>query len=212
MREVDFLPDWYPRVRWQQVLLKIEVSIVVTLVLVVSAYLVWMRQRVTTAESAFRVVSSEQAETRRQVKELDQTMQLQAELLSKQRLVAELGMPIELTRVISEIGECMPSEMTLNEFECTTDQRPMGIEEKALRGIRDEPGAGPRVAMTRTLQVAMRGVAPTESQVARFYGDLAERRFFDGVRLNSEETKSNDHVMRNFETSFTVPLDYMMTK
>ena len=61
------------------------------LMLLAVGYLGQTRLRVASAEAAFDRVALEQVQTRREVKELDETMHLQRELLSKQRLVAQLG-------------------------------------------------------------------------------------------------------------------------
>lgn len=208
MREVDFLPSWYPAVRRQRAAFRVQVWTSAVILIAAIAFVVAQRRTLFAAEVEQRDAAGQLAETRSKVRELDEQVRLQAELLNKQNLVAQLGLPVELTRVITEVGDCMPSEMSLDEMNFGTVE----TERTVLEQQRGRAGAGAHEASikSRRLRVQIAGVAPTDSQVYSFFGRLADRRFFENVRLDrTSERRTSEHVMREFAVSFEVPLDYV---
>jgi hypothetical protein len=209
MREIEFLPDWYPRVRRQRAWFRVQAWATVVLLVGVTLYVAVQRRSLFIAESTQRSAAAEVADTRSKVRELDEQVRLQRELLGKQTLVAQLGLPVELTRIIAEVGDCMPSEMSLEEIDINTSETERSVADQQ----RGRGTTGPREATkSRKLRVTVTGVAPTDSQVYSFFGRLADRRFLDNVRLErTGERRTREHVMRDFVVSFEVSLDYAAT-
>lgn len=204
MREVNFLPTWYPKVVRQKKLLTVQAwatAVVVTVGLVT----LFSAHRAGAAANEELLRSKERAQQMiKQVHQLDEMLDLQKQLVGKQAIVNELGVPVELSRVIAEIGVCTTKEVTFTEFAASTIERaPASIAERAAQ-IAGAKSSAP----TRQLSLRLRGIAPTEAEVTNFYSKLIQRPFFSTVRLvNSNEKVEADHKMREFEVTFSINLD-----
>lgn len=212
MCEVEFLPSWYPAALRRRALLRAQTWATVAIAVAVGLFLLLQRRALYAVEIDRRSAAAELADTRSKVQELDEQVRLQAELLDKQNLVAQLGMPVELSRVLAEVGDCMPADVTLEEMNVATAETDRTVVEQQ-RGRSGKPlrdAANDSIAKSRRLRVQIAGVAPSDSQVYGFFGQLADRRFFDNVRLDrTSERRTDSHVMREFAVSFEVPLDYV---
>lgn len=204
MREVNFLPAWYPAVVRQKKLLTAQAW--GTAIVVVSGLAVlFYAHRAGAAANAELMVSKDRAQQMiKQVHQLDEMLDLQKQLQAKQAIVNELGLPVELSRVVAETGACAPREITFTEMVANTMERaPLTAAERTAiaSGIRT-------LAPSRQLSIRLRGIAPTESEVTTFYSRLIQRPCFSQVRLvNSNEKVDAEHKMREFEINFAINLD-----
>jgi hypothetical protein len=204
MREVNFLPAWYPNVVRQKRLLTAQ-AWATAIVVGGGLAALFAAHRAGAAANNELLQSKVQAQQMiKQVHQLDEMLDLQKQLVAKQGIVNELGLPVELSRVVAEMGACAPREVTFTEIVANTVERaPATISERAAAL------AGQRTATpSRQLQLRLRGIAPTESEVTTFYSHLIQRPCFSQVRLvNSNEKVDVDHKMREFEVTLTINLD-----
>jgi hypothetical protein len=206
VREIDFLPAWYPQLRRQRSLFRAQVWLSFAILCAIVITLVSMRTSVVRAQSELRTVEDHLTRTFNEVKELDETISLQKQLMAKQQLAAQLGLPVELTRVMAEVASCMPAEMSLEEVGFTTEEYRPSIAEAARNGTAAS-------LISRKMRVRLKGVAPSETHVGGFFGKLSDRRFLDEVRRDSTYDRDvGVHRVRAFEISFTIPLDYQIGK
>jgi hypothetical protein len=206
VREVEFMPAWYGRLRRNLNLFKLLLCVSATALMLIAFAVLWARQSQFTAHHTLARQRQALADTRAKVGELDELLQLQKELLAKRQIMAELGLPVELTRVVGELARWMPASMALTRINIETKT----VEKTVEQAARDRRTRGPETgAVSRTLNVRFIGVAPTEAEVTVFYARLAELGVLQEVRLvRSTEKKTSDTVMREFEVTFSLPLDY----
>jgi Fimbrial assembly protein (PilN) len=147
--------------------------------------------------------------TREKVTELDELLGLQKELLRKRQMTAQLGLPVELTRLVGELASVMPGSMVVRELEVKTSEQARSMDQIAgERRSKSDVVA----TVSRRMNVRIVGVAPTEADVTMFYARLADRRFFEETRLvRSGEKSEGELVMREFEIMFSIALDYAPT-
>ena len=202
MREIDFLPAWYPKVRRQRRLLTIQAYS--TAILVIAGLIaLFATQR--KAEAAHRELNASMDRAQKTilaVHELDDMLKLERRLTSQQQIVAELGLPVEVNRVLAEIGGCLPREVTLTDIGVTTHEvaQPASILERATGHA-----AGP----SRQMELKVCGIAPTEAEVTTFWTRLAALPFLEQVKLvNTDESREGDHLMRKFQVTFAIRLDF----
>lgn len=204
MREVNFVPAWYPSVLRQKRFLTAQAWMTVILVVGGLASLMAAHRAGAAAHSEL-IESKVRAEQMfKQVSQLDEMLNLQKQLVGKQAIVNELGLPVEMSRVIAELGVCAPREVTFTELVAGTSERaPTSLAERAaaLTGTRSS-------VPSRQMNMRLRGIAPTESEVTTFYSKLIQRSCLSQVRLvHSNEKVDVDHKMREFEITFTINLD-----
>lgn len=202
MREVDFLPSWYGAVRRQRAMLRTQAIVSGCIVFAGIIGLLFSYRQCAAAEQVLTHTNQEAAQAVKQVHQLDDLLSLQKQLEGKKRIASELGLPVELSRVISELNDCLPREASFTETEFqSTETTPQTISDRAKRG-------GDR-ATTRRLQLRLQGIAPTESEVTAFWSRLIQRPFFTEVRLvNSVERRNGEHRWRSFEVTLAIPLDH----
>lgn len=204
MREVNFLPAWYPNVVRQKKLLTAQAW--GTAIIVVGGLAALLAaHRAGAAANNELIASKERAQQMiKQVHQLDEMLDLKKQLVAKQAIVNELGLPVELSRVVAEMGACAPREVTFTELVAITQEHaPATIAERA------SAATGARLAVpSRQLALRLRGIAPTESEVTAFYSRLIQRPCLSQVRLvNSNEKVDAEHKMREFEITFSINLD-----
>lgn len=201
MREIDFLPEWYPAVRRQRGVLRLQVFASAAIVVIGVASLAFSYQQCAAAQQELDHTNDRAAQAVKQVQQLDEMLSLQNQLVAKQQIVSELGLPVETTRVVSEFNECLPREVSFTEISMhTTETTVDSISERAKQG-------GGK-AVTRRLEMELKGIAPTESEVTALWSRLIQRPFCMDVRLvNSVERTSGDHCWRYFEITLAIPLD-----
>lgn len=204
MREVNFVPAWYPKVVRQKQLLTVQAW--ATAVIVGGGLVaLFTAHRAGAAANVELSRSKDRAQQMiKQVHQLDEMLDLQKQLIGKQAIVNELGLPVELSRVLAEMGTCAPREVTFTEVTASTVERaPASIADRASVSVGNQSSAP-----LRQLVLRLRGIAPTESEVTNFYSKLIQRPFLSQVRLvNSNEKVEADHKMREFEISLSINLD-----
>lgn len=201
MREIDFLPDWYPSVRRQRSVLRTQVYASAAVVLAGVAALTVSYHQCVAAQQDLGLTNEHAARAVKQVHQLDEMLTLQNQLVAKQQVVSELGLPVEITRIISEFNDCLPREVSFTDIDVHTS-------ETTVDSISERAKSGGGKVVTRRLEIGLKGVAPTESEVTAFWSRLIQRPFYTDVRLvNSVERTSGDHRWRYFEITLAIPLD-----
>ena len=202
MREIDFLPVWYPKVRQQRRLLKIQAIGTAAVVLAGLIALAITQKKADAARAELSDAQLRSQRTIEAVQELDEMLALERRLSSQQKIVAELGLPVEINRLLCEVGGCLSSESTLTSVSATT-------REIAPNATLVDRATGRAPAPTRVMELKVCGVAPTEAEVTAFWTRLATLPFLEQVKLvNTDESTDGDRVMRKFELTFAIRLDF----
>lgn len=204
MAEPNFIPEWYPIARRQQRLLNLQWSTALAMAALLTAWSFMGHRSAALASSQLEETRSELNERYREVRQLEELQRFQSELLSKQHLVGQLGLPIEVGRILQEVGNCQPSTVSLTEYEQEQVEHAVPLADLARSSSRSK--SKPQVE--RFLEVTLRGIAPDDSAIAEFNSRLADQRFFESVQLvSSVEQQRDRRVVRSFSINFRVPLD-----
>jgi Fimbrial assembly protein (PilN) len=205
MREINFLPDWYPRVVRQRRMLTLQAYATALLVTGGLVALMWMKHKTVRLDAELNVTQAKALDTVKAVHQLNEMLDLQKQLVAKKSIVGELGLPVELSRVITEMGACTPREVTITSIDANTiETAAPSIADRAVAAASGKSA----VAQSRRLDLKLRGVAPTEAEVTALWSRLIERPFLSQVRLvNSTEKVDGEHKMREFEMTLSISLD-----
>ncbi|HQY89639.1 MAG TPA: hypothetical protein PK402_13380, partial [Tepidisphaeraceae bacterium] len=127
MRDLNFVPAWYPRALRRRRYFKLQLlgSVIALFGVGVGSYMLFRELRADRHELIARREALDLK--RKEVKQLDELLELQAQLLAKQKIVAQLGMPVETTRLVSELNQCMSESVSLTEFDIHTVERSMTV-------------------------------------------------------------------------------------
>lgn len=204
MREVEFLPEWYPKVRRRKRMVALQAWITLILLAGLGLWMLLVQRNVHARDielSSLRI-DLDQSET--ELARLEDLLQLQRQLGQQDQIFLKIGRPVEMTRVITTLEQMMPRDMALLDLTLETEEAPRpamggGLAARALRENKEQ--APPR------LRFRMHGVAPTDMDLGEFLAKLTAKPFFKNVELMySHERQDRGHVMREFEVAFAMDL------
>ncbi len=203
MREVDFLPEWYPKARRRRRAVVVQAWATLLAALGVGLWLLVARTSVRSAQASLSNLDGELSSAKTQLDQLNQLRGLKAQLVEQDRLLADLGLPVDLARLTAELDRCMAPRMALTSLAVNTEERLRPVDAGAMRGK-----AGPPPPIDRTLRVSVVGVAATDIDVATFFAALNAVPFFEQANIRRSEEKIRDNRrMREFEVEFAVDLN-----
>jgi Tfp pilus assembly protein PilN len=201
MRELEFLPDWYPKARRQKRLVMLQSWLAVVLAMGIAVWGVMTHRNHKTRLAQLQSLDAQIAQSQLNLKLRDELQQKKRALEDQQRILARIGAHVEASRVLSRIASLMPEQMSLTDMTIDTiDQVPAADPSKS-------PDAKSAQG-TRRMKVQLQGVAPSDVDLANFLARLSSVPFFEQVTL-VEAQDLNDksgHVMRRFDLSFTMSL------
>jgi len=198
MRDLEFLPDWYPKLRCR----KRTVALQAWGTLTVAAFLgIWMfaaQRDVRARERELSDLNDALARSVTEVERLKTLTDLHEQLSAQARVFAMIGRPIEMTRILTTLQELMPADMSILDLSVITEEvKPNTVAAK----VAADKGANRRINMR------MQGVAPTDADLASFLAKLTAKPFFSNVAVNYSKPRMDaGHVMREFEVTYVLDL------
>ena len=202
MRELEFLPTWYPQIRRRRRLAVLQAYMVLVTVAALGGWL-WLSQRnLGAARASVQSMDMQLGQAQLQLQKLDQAIAKQGQLRQASVVMQKLGGYVEATRIISgALGDAMPPDMGLLDLSMQTEE----MMAANLGGL-----AASRLAqegLERHLRVRLTGVVPNDVDLANFLAKLGNNRFVDQVAMTySRDKQDGGHLMREFEVTFCVSL------
>jgi Tfp pilus assembly protein PilN len=198
MREVEFLPDWYPKVRRRRRAVATQAWGTLAISVILGIWMLMAQRSVSAKQRELADISSSLTQSVVEVERLKQLVELHNQLKGQDKIFAMIGRPIEMTRILTTLEEAMPSDMGLLDLSVMTEEvKPDTLAAKAQQ----EKGTNRRVNMR------MQGVAPTDSDLSSFMAKLTAKPFFSNIQLTYIKPRTEDgHVMREFEVTFALDL------
>jgi Tfp pilus assembly protein PilN len=199
MRELEFLPDWYPQTRRRRRLVHLQGWLTLLLVAGMGTHLVMADRNIAVAEGSVSALQAQLTETDAKLAEIDKLDAMRRQLRQQQAVVSKLGTNVESCKVIDALDAVMPKQMSLTGLQIDNEER---VDNSAVQAARaTEP------VVERRLKVRVQGVCPTDVDLANFMTQLAAVPFFEQVNITyAREKGQNGHVMREFEVTFGLNL------
>lgn len=211
MREVEFLPEWYPKVRKRKRMVALQAWVTLTLMCGLGLWMLLVQRNVHAREIELDALRSDLTQSETELARLEELLQLQRQLGQQDQIFNKIGRPIETTKVITTLEQMMPSDMALLDLSLDTEEPIRGSGGGGAVGY-SGGGLAARAAREKEQEVPklrfrMRGVAPTDTDLGEFLHKLTGRPFFKNVELlYSHERQDRGHVMREFELTFVMEL------
>ena len=203
MRELEFLPGWYPQTRRRKRTIAIEGYIVAALILALGGWVAFAQRGVRTRELALDALQQQLGTAYSNEEILKQQLALRQQLSEREELIASLGYPVELTRLLQTLDSVMPKAMTMLELDCQTREvaRPVSTVAAIFKPNERKP-------VDRRLDIKLRGVTPDDGDIGTLLSQLQKRQFFEQVNVTSIQNRIDDgHRMREFEVTFSMNLN-----
>ncbi len=202
MREVEFLPAWYPQVRRRRRIVVLQAWMTLIVIAALGTWMTLAGRNVRSAEARLVRVERELNASRGELKTLEDLMIVNKELAGQAQVLAKVGSHAEAARLLATLDEVMPASTALLELSLLTEEK----QPVTLAGAR---AAQERDSMVeRRLNVKVTGVAPTDVEVAEFLTRLTGKSFFEDVRMTGSKPRlDNGRIMREFEVYFSMNLN-----
>jgi Tfp pilus assembly protein PilN len=198
MRELEFLPAWYPQMRRRKRFVFLHAYATILVMAGLGLWLFLASRNTSRREGDRDAVARQLAQSRDNLTSLTGLLGERQKLEAQQRVISKLGVQVEASRLLAKLDEIMPKEMTLTEATFDTVEQTRSAE-----GSSD-----PKAQETsRKLLVKVSGVTPSDADWAGVLAKLSSVPFFQDVRLvGAHDKPDKGHLMREFEVSFVVDL------
>jgi Tfp pilus assembly protein PilN len=202
MRDLEFLPDWYPQTRRRRRLVQLQAWLTLFLVAGMGAHMVLSDRNIRAAETSVATLQSQTKQIDAQLSEMDKLIAMQRQLRSQEQVVSRLGIYVKACNIMDTLDAVMPRQMTLTNIELENEEKVDNSAVQAAKGSGDAP-------VDRRLKVKVQGVCPTDPDLTTFMSQLGTVPFIESpVNLSYlKEHPDNGHVMREFEVCFTINLN-----
>jgi cytoskeletal protein RodZ len=203
MRDIEFLPAWYPAIRRRCRWVAFQGWITLFVVLLISGYALAKRLQVRGINQTTSQTQAQINLSRRQLATLSQKIKLEDELRQQDRIAARLGVGVETTRLLKALEQAMTPEMALTRVSLSTQEQPRTNEP-----VSRHPGNSDPVELDRRLKVVVDGVAPSEIQAVSLMGNLLKVSCFENVAIQLNQAKLQDGQMTQaFQVTFDMDLN-----
>lgn len=203
MRELEFLPDWYPRVRRRRKRLARQAWCASIFVVALAVWQIVANRATRHNEQILVDLRGRLDGAAVELQKETQLEVLKAEINRKLAINAKVGTPVETTRLLRATERCMPESMTLTSFSAELEER-RGAGTGKLAAAR---AAQKDEVVERRLRVTVVGVAPTDAELAEFLRKLSDVPVFEQVTMTYARPREDDkYVMRESEVTFSVDL------
>ena len=200
MRELEFLPEWYPKVRRHRRRVALQAWITLILVAGLGLWMLLVQRNVHAKQRELAGLVAELSQSETEVERLDELLKLQRQLGQQDEVFVKIGRPIEATRLFTTLEELMPKSMALLDLSIDTEESVKSHGNTLAARAAQEKAE-------RKLKLRVHGVAPTDVAVGDFLGSLTARPLFSNVELAySHERAESGRVMREFEINFSIDL------
>lgn len=204
MRELEFLPAWYPQ--WQSRRRTLGLQLWLTLALVggLGLWLFLADRNCRAAEHKLSALCGQLQETGEQLDEMDKLEILRRQLRQQDEMIGKLGLHVDSAKLMSKLAALLPPTVSLLSLSYEVDETPMQLSNVAKAALK----TGVPVPMDRKLKVRLLGVAPADEEMATLIMELNRVPFFENVSPTYVENMTESgHNMRKFELSFSVNLN-----
>jgi Tfp pilus assembly protein PilN len=200
MRDMEFLPAWYPQTRKRRRMVVLQGWLTLLLVAGMGTHLVLSDRNIKTQDKTLSTLRAQFDQTNAQLVEMDKQDIMRQQLRQQEQIVTRLGFHVQACKAVETLDTLMPKQMSLTGVQLEN-------EEKASISAIQQAKNGD-VALDRRLKVKIQGVCPTEYDLATFMTELQKVSFFEQINVTYAREKSeNGHVMREFEVSFLLSLN-----
>ncbi|HEY0009612.1 MAG TPA: PilN domain-containing protein [Tepidisphaeraceae bacterium] len=202
MREIELIPEWYVAHSRQKRLLRLQVYAVLTLLLSLATWGLVTSQAIDAAQAELQEKRIALELSAGRVRERQTQQQLREQLQTQERVDVSLGLNIEASRLLAMIDQAMPSQGSLIEVSIDTEEKPRTLAQFAAS---KSPTSR---ATDRRLRVNLKGVAPTNGDIATILEKLGQMNFCEELRLSyARDRTEKGHVMREFVVEFSIDLN-----
>lgn len=201
MRDMEFLPDWYPQTRKRRRMVVLQGWLTLVLIVGMGVQHMLSDRREARDLAAAGILRGQLDQTNAQLIEMDKLDSMRQQLRQQEQIVSRLGFYVQACKAVDSLDGLMPKQMSLIGLQLENEEK---VDNSAIQLAKNTGD----VAVDRRLKIKIQGVCPTDVDLANFMTNLSAISFFEQVNITYAKEKSeNGHVMREFEVSFLLSLN-----
>ena len=199
MRELEFLPAWYPQLRKKRRIILIEAWLALVIVAALGLWLILSAHNVIAKESLLNVRQKQLSQSNYELQKLAELESLKRQMSDQAKLMVHLGPNVPMGRLMETLEQALPKEMAM-----------LDISVEFQKGMKALPGPVRGVAdADAQYTVVIHGVSPSDVELGNFMTRLAKTipHWVGGGSLREMDVHQNGHLMQDFTFSFGIRLD-----
>jgi Tfp pilus assembly protein PilN len=200
MRDLEFLPDWYPTLRRKKRIVMLEGWLGIVVILGLGLWVTLSARNIETKEALLNTRQGQLRQTNYELQKLNELESLKRQMSDQAQLLNRLGPNVPIGRLIDVLAQMMPREMALIEMT-------IGFQEQARAPMLLVAANGSEPTINRDMNVELHGVAPSDVDVGNFMINLATIPHYAGTGMTTVDAHDQGHSMRDYKISFTVNLN-----
>lgn len=207
MVEVDLLPSWYPRVVRRRQMLQWQAWATGAVLVVLIAFLVLRQENVAASQVELGELERQRQEADALLAELKQHESRLNELSARAKLLNQVGLPVEVTRMLGVLDSIMAPTTTVTIFEANTEHRPVTVQELARAKRESLPEPRP----TMLLRFTLKALTPDPSEPSTILDALKAQPLLKDVNLKYQQSLggSEESGARRFAFEITFGIDLL---
>lgn len=200
MRELEFLPAWYPTLRRRRRHVAIQAWLSAAVVIALFAWVVLSQRNVRAAASGLSSLQNQLLLANEKVKQLDELQALKRQMSQQAQVVNQLGPHVPVARLLDVLDEMMPKDMAILDLDVGTEEQ--------VRPPTGPPGDAPgQLAVVRRLKIDIHGAAPSDVEVGYFMDRVAAIPKATEPLMTSKDRVENGRQMCDFQVTFYIDLN-----
>jgi hypothetical protein len=200
MRELEFLPAWYPALRRKRRVLFLETWLAVVIFTGMGLWAILSARNVSGKETILNQRLGQLSQSNFELRKLGELESLKQQMSDQAKLVSRLGLNLPMGRLVGVMEQVMPSEMAW--LDLTAD-----LQQTMRAGSALATAAGAEPTVDRELSIQLHGVAPSDVELGNFMIKLATIPHFTSSSMSNADLRQNGHLMREFRISFSINLN-----
>jgi Tfp pilus assembly protein PilN len=202
VRELEFLPNWYPQLRLRRRVVLVMAWVTVAMIGAMTTWVALTQRSIHIRQARLVQIDAELQHSREELKDLELLVTSEKKLKERAQVLNKVGFHVEAARLLATLDEVMPKSASLLEVSFLTEEKqPVTLVAAKAAQERDR-------VTDRRLNVRVSGVAPTDVEVADFLTKLTGKPFFEDVRMTGSKPRmESGHMMREFEVYFSMNLN-----
>ncbi|HEX4052814.1 MAG TPA: hypothetical protein VHX86_00980 [Tepidisphaeraceae bacterium] len=199
MRELEFLPDWYPTLRRKRRILVLQTWLGVLIAVALGSWVALSARNVLAKQATLNTRQGQLKQTGYELQKLNELESLKARMSDQARLVAHVGPNIPIGRLLDDLEEKMPKEMALLD---------VSVDFQSQTRLQAGPHAASAAPIVdRQMDVQLHGVAPSDVELGNYMIRLATIPRFIGSSLSTADLRQDGRLMREFRITFSLSLN-----
>ncbi len=203
MRDLEFLPAWYPRLISGRRRLTMQIWLGLALAGGLGLWTSLADRNIRATQAALGAVSSRVEQADAEARHMDRLEALRRQLRLQADTLDRLGMHIERGRLMAALATALPPDVTLISLSLDTEERPAALSGLQRAGLKDTASQ----SVERNLRAVVRGVSPSDVELATLLTELTRLGFIENLTpVYARDRRENGRVLREFEVAFSIGL------